>query len=66
MNLHFESAYHSIPLFFNVIRGDDSELDRRLFFTRLREMHPQVAAILIEECLWNYHQGDELVEHQFD
>ena len=60
---HTKYAHDTIPLIWKLLHGEGSLVDREMFFIRLREMHPQLAAITIEECLWNYHQGNDLLDN---
>ena len=55
-------VYDTIPLMWKLLNREGSQVDREIFFIRLREMHPQLAAITIEECLWKYHQENDLLD----
>ena len=53
----------TIPLLWKLLHREGSQVDREMFFIRLRKMHPRVAAITIEECLLDYHQGNDLLDN---
>ena len=56
-------VYDTIPLIWKLLHWEGSQVDREMFFIRLRKMHPQLAAITIEECLLNYHQGNDILDN---
>ena len=56
-------VYDTIPLIWKLLHREGSQVDREMFFICLRKMHPQLAAITIEECLLNYHQGNDILDN---
>ena len=56
-------VYDTIPLIWKLLHREGYQVDWEMFFIRLRKMHPQLAAITIEEYPWDYHQGNDLLDN---